>query len=85
MFALPLVPGVLEALRGADEPASLPAAVKLPATEIKRQRGSSRNVRRWWRTRQAARRTMEAAGRRVHVLQCDLGDQCPERAHVLSN
>ena len=62
-------------------------AAKLPATEIKRQRlrGSRRTVRRWWRTRQAARRAMEAAGRRGHVLQCDLGEACPERAHVLSN
>ena len=60
-------------------------AAKLPATEIKRQRASRRTVRRWWRTRHAARRAMEAAGRRGHVLQCDLGEQCPKRGHVLSN
>ena len=60
-------------------------AVKLPATEIKRQRCSRRTVHRWWRTRQAARRALEAAGRRGHVLKCDLGEQCPERAHVLAN
>ena len=57
-------------------------AAKLPATEIMRQRGSRRTV---LRTRQVARRAMEAAGRRGHILQCDLGEACLERAHVLSN
>ena len=55
--------------------------------ERQRQRGSLRIVRRWWKSRQAA----DQALRKAHpdgagyVRACDLGDECPERAHILAN
>ena len=55
--------------------------------ERQRQRGSHRFVRRWWRTRQAARKALIKAGLNDvgHVQACSLGDDCPERAHILAN
>ena len=60
----------------------------LTRTEVERQeaRGSNRLVRRWFRTRQAAhlalRRAVDQGG---HVRECDLGVNCPGRAHILGN
>ena len=62
-------------------------SAKLTPAEIRRQRerGSRRTVRRWWRSRQAARKALTTAGRTGFVHECDLGERCPERMHVLSN
>ena len=61
----------------------------LTKAEIERQhqRGSRRIVRRWWRTQQAAHRALvKEVGEGIgHVQACDLGDDCPERAHILAN
>ena len=55
--------------------------------ERQRQRGGNRIVRRWWRTRQAARLALlkEVPSGAGHVQACELGDECPERAHILAN
>ena len=67
-------------------------AAKLTKAEIKRQqvRGSRRTVRRWWKSRTGARRALETAMRERnvrsgHVLECSLGAECPEHAHVNAN
>ena len=67
-------------------------AQRLTKAEVKRQqqRGSRRTVRRWWKSRTGARRALETAMRERgiqggHVLECDLGDQCPEHAHIMAN
>ena len=62
-------------------------AAKLGAPEIRRQRerGARRLVKRWWRTRQAADKALRASGKHGFVRQCDMGHQCPEYAHVVSN
>ena len=55
--------------------------------ERQRQRGSHRLVRRWWRTRQAARLALlkEVPSGAGYVRACDLGEDCPEKAHILAN
>ena len=62
-------------------------AAKLTKEGIRREqrRGSRRTTRRWWRTANAARKALETAGVKGHVRECDLGDDCPEAAHVRSN
>ena len=63
-------------------------ASKLTGEGIRRLRlrGSRRTVRRWWWTANAARKAMASAGvERGHVIKCDMGDDCPERLHILSN
>ena len=63
-------------------------SARLTGEGIKRERlrGSKRTVRRWWRSRQAAYKAVSKSGhQRHHVRKCDLGDDCPEKAHVLSN
>ena len=65
---------------------------RLTKAEIKRQqqRQSRRTVRRFWKSRTGARKALEVAMRERnvrsgHVLECHLGDQCPEHAHVNAN
>ena len=63
-------------------------SVPLTKAEVKRQqaRGSKRTVRRWFRTRQAAHLALRySCPEGGHVRACDLGDDCPERAHILAN
>ncbi len=66
-------------------------AVKLTKAALKRQaqRGSKRIVRRWWKTRGAANAALkQARGENTagcHVMQCAMGDDCPERMAVLEN
>ena len=60
----------------------------LTKAEVKRQeaRGSKRLVRRWFRTRQAAHLALrQAVDQSGHVRECDLGDNCPERPHIIAN
>lgn len=62
-------------------------SVKLPRAAIRRerQRGSNRVVRRWWNSQPAAYLALKASGvEHGHVRQCDMGDQCPEHAHVVA-
>lgn len=78
-------------MQRAGSPIQTMLAVKLTRAGIARERArkSRRVVRRWWHSREAARKAMLAAGLPAdcvaRVRECEAGDACPEKHHVLAN